>query len=260
MGLKKKTRRYSRLISQFSNWLSFLFFKAGKSESFNFKLRSGLEIDVKRNMLPPFKESFFDNVYLKELPASAAQMAKPIIIDIGGNVGFFSLNMFAQFPKARVHTFEPMPFNFNQLANCQKAYPEFNWKVYNKGIAEHEDGFSLFSSTVEGFSTMASIDPTEGKGKEIKVKTQKLESLIEEEQIKKIDLIKLDCEGSEYPILYNLPEEVLEMVRYMSIETHQSKTAGNSHAELKSFLEKKNWLTRATMNSDGTGYIWAWKD
>jgi len=260
MGLNKKIRRYSRLVSQFSNWLSFLFFKASKSESFNFKLRSGLDIRVKRNMLPPFKESFFDNIYLKGLPHSAKEMDMPVIIDVGGNVGFFSLNMFAQYPKARVFTFEPMPFNFAQLLNYQKSYLAFDWKVYNKGIAEHENGFSLFSSTVDGFSTMASIDPAKGKAHEIKVETQKLESLIAEESIDHIDLIKLDCEGSEYPILYNLSDKTLSKVKYMSIETHQSKTKGNSHSDLKTYLEEKNWLTKDTLNSDGTGYIWAWKE
>ena len=259
MGWQKKIRRYSRLISQFSNWFSFLLFKAGNTDSFTFNLRNGLKITVQRNMLPPFKESFFDNIYLKGLPSEATKLTEPTIIDIGGNVGFFSLNMFAQFPNASVYTFEPMPFNFKQLSEYQMIYSQFDWKVYNKGIAEHENGFSLFSTTVNGFSTMASIDPSEHKGHEIKVKTQTLDSLFDQESLREIDLIKLDCEGSEYPILYHLSDEVLNKVKYMSIETHPSSTQGNSHGELKSFLMQKNWATHDAMNADGTGYIWAWK-
>ena len=118
----------------------------------------------------------------------------------------------------------------------------------------------LYSVTVNGFTTMASFEKSEGKVEEMFVSTTKLESLMEEKGIDSITLLKLDCEGSEYPILYDLSTEVLSRIKNLSIETHPSKIAGNSHNELVSYLNDKNWSTKDEMNDDGTGYIWAWKD
>ena len=260
MRLRKKVRRYSQLILRVSNWFGYLLFKIGSRPRFGFKLRSGLNIEVTRKMIPPFKESFFDNVYLKELPKAIKEEQQPIIIDVGANVGFFSLNMFTQFEDARVYAFEPIPFNFQQLSKYKDLYPQYEWKIYNEAVANHEEGFVLYSVTVNGFTTMASLEKSEGKVEEMFVSTTKLESLMEKEGIDSITLLKLDCEGSEYPILYDLSTEVLSRIKNLSIETHPSKMVGNNHNELVSYLNNKNWSTKDQMNDDGTGYIWAWKD
>lgn len=258
MSLGHKLNRYKSLISQFSNWPQYLSFKAGSADSFQFIMKNGFEIDVPRKMLPPFKESFFDGVYLKGLPKGFVMPTKPVIVDIGANVGYFGLYMLSQFPDARVFGYEPMPFNYNQLSKYQSEYSNHDWKNFNQAVADHSNGLTLFSSTLDQFSTMAGVFQADGRGEEIDVSTLTLVEVMETNELSHIDLLKLDCEGSEYAILYNLSDDQFKKIQNFCIETHPGQSGDQNHAALKVFLKKKGYALNDKMNDDGTGYIWAW--
>ena len=91
MPAKNKIRRYSNLIKNFSNWPQYLAFKVSNQPSFDFQLKDSFSVSVPRHMLSTFRECFFDQIYIKELPPSALKNDKPVIVDIGANAGFFSL-------------------------------------------------------------------------------------------------------------------------------------------------------------------------
>lgn len=258
MSLSHKINRYKNLIADFSNWPSFLLFKSGKTNAFNFKMKTGFEIEVNRKMLPPFKESFFDRVYLKHFEALFSDNLSPTIVDIGGNVGFFSLYMLSQNPKAKVVAFEPMPFNYAQLKSYNDHYSQFNWTVVNKAVSDQNDPLVLYSSTIDGFSTMASLFEHQGKKHKIEVPAVTYSQIVEEFKFEQIDLLKMDCEGSEYAILYAMTDEQLTQIKNMTIESHPGSTKENSHQGLLAFLKDKGFSFKEQMNDDGTGYIWAW--
>lgn len=258
MPANHKINRYKNLIADFRNWPSFLVFKSGKSEVFNFKMRNGFEIKVNRKMLPPFKESFFDRIYLSQFKNLFKGNDVPTIIDIGGNVGFFSLYMLSQHPQARVISFEPMPFNFGQLKKYNEHYRHLNWEVVNKAVSDKNDPLVLYSRTIEGFSTMASLNPHEGEQEKIEVPSMTYSEMVSEFNLERVDLMKMDCEGSEYPILYSMTDEELKNIRNMCIESHATSIPENSHANLLKFLKEKGFNFKEQMNLDGTGYIWAW--
>lgn len=50
---------------------------------------------------------------------SHSDKAAPLVVDVGGNVGFYSIGLKAVFPALRVHAFEPVPRTAEQfVANC----------------------------------------------------------------------------------------------------------------------------------------------
>jgi len=258
MSLGHKLNRYKSLISQFSNWPQYLSFKAGSADSFQFIMKNGFEIEVPRKMLPPFKESFFDRVYLKGLPKGFVMPTKPVIIDIGANVGYFGLYMLSQFPDARVFGYEPMPFNYNQLSKYQSEYSKHDWKNFNQAVADHSNGLTLYSSTLDQFSTMAGVFQTDGRGEKIEVGTLTFAEVINSNKLDHVDLLKLDCEGSEYAILYGMTDDQYSLVKNFSIETHPGQSGNQNHDALVNFLKTKNYKLVDQMNFDGTGYIWSW--
>lgn len=258
MAFSHKIYRYTCLIRDFKNWLPFLAFKSSKSKSFKFEMRNGFKIEVTRSMLPPFKESFFDGVYLKHFPKGSLPTS-PLIIDVGANVGFFSLAMYAKFPQAKIIAFEPMPFNYRQLEQYKNVYEDFDWKIENKAIADDNNGLTLYSSNVDGFSTMAGVFASEKRGESIEVLTLTLAEVIKEHALQNIDLLKLDCEGSEYAILYGLSDENFKKISLLSIESHPGSSTKQHHGALVSFLKTKSYQTEDQLNADGTGYIWAWR-
>lgn len=258
MSLLHKVNRYKNLINYFGNWVGFLLFKSGKSNAFQFNMRNGFQIQVPRKMLPPFKESFLDQVYLKNFPSTQFLEGNPTIMDIGGNVGYFSLFMFSQNSAAKVYSFEPMPFNFSQMRSYAETYPNFEWHIENKAIGPNNDPLVLYTSTVDEFSTMAGVFGDERRSKSIEVESKTISQVIDENHLGKIDLMKLDCEGSEYEIFKSMTENQIKAVSHYSIETHPGNNKEESHEFLLNFLKEHGYQAVDQMNADGTGYIWAW--
>lgn len=260
--MNSKVKRYSNLVKNFSNWASYLLFKSFKSKgSFEFKLRDGFSIDVPKKMLPPFKEIFFDEVYLKELPGEIRNKRDIVAIDIGANVGYFSLFIFSKYPDASVYAFEPMPFNYEKLKEYQQTYPAFDFKVFNQAVTNHKEGITLNSSNLDNFSTMASIFESNNRGEKINVPTTTLSDIIKkEDQIRKIDYLKMDCEGSEYSILYSSPDHIIDKIKFISLETHEGEKEDENHESLAIFLKSKGFNIKESKESGSRlGYIWGWK-
>ena len=99
-------------------------FNTDKKE-FNFDSDISPEIEIK---LPKKKNLFGEIILLNDdnavdiYPRDISQMflwmqklnlpKKPIILDIGANIGMFSLSYASIFKEAEIHSFEPVPFNF----------------------------------------------------------------------------------------------------------------------------------------------------
>jgi len=85
-----------------------------------------------------------------------------------------------------------------------------------------------------------------------------LDEFLANHGIARVDLIKLDCEGSEYPIIYSWPKALFEKIDRMCIETHLATEKDHNTAMLNEYLQQAGYQT--TMLDEGsTGYIWAWK-
>lgn len=257
---KNKITRYSNLIKRFENWKSYLIlFKLfDKKESFTFKLRNAFAVNVPRNMLAAFKESFLDDIYLRGFPPSVLQKKKMVVIDIGANVGFFSLYMLYRFPGAKILAYEPMPYNFGVLEQYQQQFRHFDFQVYQKAIGGKNEKITLNASTLNGYTTMATVFKNEKKGHQIEVDALSLDTICEQHQLSQIDFLKLDCEGAEYDILYKASAETLEKIDIMSIETHQGKKEHENLPSLKKFLEERGYHIEV-LDEGKTGYLWVWK-
>lgn len=108
--------RYIRLIQQIRNWWLYLQYNAGwvQTDTLRFESRNGnVHIDVPIRLIHEFKEIFMENAYGRGLGKPVPK--KAIIIDIGANVGFFTLFAVSNYPSARVYSFEPVGANFVQL-------------------------------------------------------------------------------------------------------------------------------------------------
>ncbi len=100
---KGKLYRYQNLINRVVNWKSYLLKKIlGFNKEFEFNIRDFGKISVLKNMLGPFRENFLDDIYFKHIPKEIFNKNQhPVIVDIGANVGFFSLAAFSKYPKAK---------------------------------------------------------------------------------------------------------------------------------------------------------------
>jgi FkbM family methyltransferase len=247
--------RLINLIKTHSNWTNYYRYKyLGKSDkSVTFKTRSGLQIEVPKRMVQTYKECFFDEIYYKGLPKNYLKN-QPTIVDVGANVGYFSLFTLTRFPKAKVISFEPMPMNFELLSKYSNENPALDFNPVNKAVSGEKGHITLQYDANDSFTTSASVFDNSIGSDTLKVETTTLEDVFNNYNLSNIDLLKLDCEGSEYSILYNSNEETLKKVKALSIETHHGKAENENKDSLLSFLQQKGFATKSEKD-----IVWAWR-
>ena len=77
------------------------------------------------------------------------------------------------------------------------------------------------------------------KMSEISVECITSEDVFDENGIKNCDFCKIDCEGAEFDILLNTPEDILQKVKVFTIEFHEF--GGHNVNELVNLFEENNF-------------------
>jgi len=256
---KNKLNRYSNLIKYINNWPFYLWKKiTGFGDYFEFDVKNFGKIKVLKNTLGPFRENFLDGIYLSKLPEKCFEKSDLTVIDVGANIGFFSLHFLSRFPGAKIFAFEPHPYCFMVLKQYTEEYPGLDLNIFQKAVGGSNSKITLNTSKLDGFATMSSIYENENKGQKFETESITLERFLKNNKIDFIDLLKLDCEGSEYPIIYGLSEEVTKKIGAFAIETHQSERENENTLQLAAHLKSKGFEVKC-MDEKKTGYIWAWK-
>jgi FkbM family methyltransferase len=136
---------------------------------------------------------------------------KPIIFDIGGNVGEYSERILNLNSDSQIIIFEPSKKNYIILNKKFKKYK--NIKIENLGVS-NKNGFAKLYHNIPG-SPLASLYKRSFLGsKKVrmngfeKIRITKIKNYMDKNNIKKIDLIKLDVEGYELECLKSLENRI----------------------------------------------------
>jgi len=152
----------------------------------------GLDIRFKKNVN-------FDTIYKKYIKKN------PIIIDVGANEGQSIRRFNLIFNNSTIHSFEPIKNCFNQMVK-DYPYKEFIKNNYALSDKNTEKNFfinkhsytSSFSKINKKYDQLHNKDKTKDN---LKVKTMTLDTYINLNRIKKIDILKIDTQGHELHVL-----------------------------------------------------------
>tara|TARA_B100000579_G_C22819320_1_gene849672 strand:- start:35 stop:766 length:732 start_codon:yes stop_codon:yes gene_type:complete len=129
------------------------------------------------------------------------------IIDIGANVGFFSLAARIEFPNSKIHTYEPNHELSDYLSSYSSTLSLINFREAvgaKSGLVELE---------LHGDSNQTRI---------ISAENGNIKMISLQEALKRfdgdVDLLKMDCEGSEWKILED--KNALKRVNNITLEYH----------------------------------------
>ncbi len=147
---------------------------------------------------------------------------KSSIIDIGAHIGSFSLAAAKRFPNTKILSFEPSPSNYKILRKNIYINKFKNIKSFNNAVSSKEGKISFFIDSIN--SAASSI--YNSNGIEVKVPSITIEKIFNENRISKCAFMKVDCEGAEYNILLNAPDEILKKIEIIAIEYHSPKHFG----------------------------------
>lgn len=122
------------------------------------------------------------------------------ILDIGANIGWFSLTLSKKVPDINILAFEPIPKTFDYLRKNILLNKTENIKALNFGLSD-KNGQSIFYYYPEG-SVNASLKNVSKhkKPQKITCKIKRLDDFVKTNKTK-IDFIKCDVEGAELFVL-----------------------------------------------------------
>ena len=178
------------------------------------------------------------------------------IIDIGANKGYFTLKA-ANNPLNKVYAYEPIASTFKALEANISLNQATNVKTYNVGVARKNEVREFNFSTDK--SIISSMVFTQA-GQTKKIPCITLADVFTENQLATIDLLKMDCEGAEFEILYNTTPEVLSKIKVLRMEYHdfesEAETTFNIN-HLTEYLAKMNFkLVEKRPASSTLGIAW----
>lgn len=249
-------KRYLNLFKNIKNWLSYFAVKRNPQKLFLMKGKSGTSFWVMEKILPIFKEIYMQNLYDIEFIQKKVKKDAPVIVDIGANVGYAATFFFSHFPKAHIISFEPLPTNFDLLCKNQKQNLFLKWQIVPKAIGRNNDKVLLYFQKKQGLTPIPSIyaDFDSQNQDCIEVEMISLPQVFQDFGLDKIDLLKLDCEGAEYEILYHTPQEYLNKIHCIVMETHHRNNENENKEALVNFLQNIGFQVETKKEM-----LWAWK-
>lgn len=177
------------------------------------------------------------------------------IVDAGANIGVFSVWAARKLPRATFIAIEPHPETFSRLRHNIHAN-QLESRVQTRQ-------FALSADTVDrempaaGESQRRALFPQDrsGTGEVVRVPSITLAELMARHQLPKIDLLKMDIEGSEWEVLLSTPASVLQRIRRMQFEFHEVHARfGYSKAALFTHLSNAGFsITECREDRHGTG-------
>ncbi|MBD2751945.1 FkbM family methyltransferase [Spirosoma validum] len=206
-----------------------------------------IRFQVSQGVYSLFKELFMEDVYeidelVDDLPTA------PVVIDIGANVGFFDIQLLSKIDKATIYAYEPVPANVKTLQQTLRQNPRleqsvhlFSMAVTGQPLAQLE----LFAEAEENNQVVASAFSNfhENNSKKITVPCVTLTDIIQENGLQAIDLLKMDCEGSEYDIMYHTSPELIKRIRKMMIEVHDLDKEDKNIKAFNQYVQSLGYTT-----------------
>ncbi len=237
--------RYFNLVKNLSNWWLHLAVKFGltAADPLLFRSRRGVLIEVPRSLSVEFREIFMSEVYTQGMKFTFRE--NPIVLDIGANVGFFSLYALARLHGARVFSYEPMPTNFRQLQQELIMNAGRPITCIQKAVTGQSGDITLHCDSTCEFTTIASIYEAKGNNAEtITVAGVSLLDVFRENSLEWCDLLKMDCEGAEFDILYNCPQEIMSSIGNIVMEVHRGPEGRHNIDSLEEYLRSMGFTTQ----------------
>jgi len=247
--------RYLRLFRNISNWPLYLAVKFSLTDAdpLLFKTRNNILVEVPRRLLHEFKEIFMEECYMRFLRKDIT--GSPTIIDIGANAGFFSLFAASRFPKANILSFEPIEYNFRQLQRNCDLNKACLISCFPKAVFGHNGKISLSFSSTDTFTTSATVfGEFNEEDMTIQVPCVTLPQIFEENDLTNCDVLKMDCEGAEYSILYNCHPDYLRRIMQMVTEVHKGSSSRENIQTLAEYLKGHGFNLRIRDHM-----LWAWR-
>ena len=190
------------------------------------------------------KETFLDGFYEK--------YGFPIqpdweIIDIGAGIGDYTLFASTAQPKVKVFAFEPYPESFALTQENLRLNAITSAQIFDNAIGATSGELMLDLTGGEPLQFQSYHETVIHNKTILPVHSLSLVDAFAKLGLRSCDLLKLDCEGAEYSILFGTSRSVLERIQRIVMEYHDGLTA-HDHRDLTSFLNEQGFQVETFPN------------
>jgi FkbM family methyltransferase len=159
----------------------------------------------------------YSEIFARECYRFTSNKPNPVILDCGANIGMATLYFKWLYPAAQITAFEPDPTTFKALQDNISSNRLQGIVAQNIALGGQDTEINFHVS--EPGSLMMSAVPSRVQGETLQVPCRRLSTFITGE----VDLLKLDIEGMEGPVLDDLLNSgKLSLVRECVIEIHHN--------------------------------------
>jgi len=263
-------RRVAQTRRTFANWPSLLRGMVGEKfgrggPELEFVTRRGPRIvtpNVPGARLPLY-EQFADDAYRLD-DVLAPLQGRPIqVFDIGAHIGSFAINVAMRHPLSGVTCFEPSASSAAYLRrNVERNRLGDRIEVRQVALADKEgtalfddnDGGSVHNGLIQEDRRLVAGDDARAERHAVPVPTTTFDLAVAAAP-RPPDVVKLDCEGGEYAMVYASSESSWSSVSKIVMEYHP--VPGESWDELSSWFSKIGLIvTRHEPHGSGLGTAW----
>lgn len=207
-----------------------------------YNIKESIESNIPLEHLPwqPHKMLYGTNIPVFDTISKFLKNETPTIIEAGAFDGKDSCNMKKKWPNSTHYAFEPT----NQYYDIAKSntYHLDNYSLFKQALYSKEMQMSIHQphgKMLSGSKIQSNHDKTGKKANEIEF--FQLDTFVKRNNIKKIDLLFLDTEGTENHVLQGA-KETLKIVDVIYIELNFFKREGWAHFnEINAILNNHNF-------------------
>ena len=211
------------------------------------KFNLQLDYKVCKDSMRILEDIFVRNEYAQGFPFGQ----EATVLDLGAHYGFFSLwanqNLDAN---SKIYAVEPSTNNFKLLKNHLHRNNAGNVICLNEAVSSCETIQYLQAENHSANYHLISekLDMSES------VNCLSLSSLVQKNDISKIEFLKMDVEGSEYEIILNTPKATFDIIETISLEFHDRRKEQLTIETLKIHLESYGFKAKdITYKEDRSG-------
>lgn len=158
-----------------------------------------------------------------------------VVFDLGGYKGWFTDQISKKY-NSNVYCFEPISEFANKIKN--KFQDNNKVKVFTEGISNESKSAIIYIN-----NDASSLNSTNGTP--LSIKLTKMDLIMKEHNIEKIDLIKINIEGEEYSLMdYLIENKIHENIENIQVQFHRiGDNYQDRYNKIANNLEKTHKLT-----------------
>jgi FkbM family methyltransferase len=234
------------------NWREILAAKMRRQPLRSIRLRNGVVIDSPSEVSLNF---LFHEIWIREFyaPRGYSIKANETVIDIGANIGVFATWAATRATNVKVLSFEPFPSNGEFFEHNIRASGLKNIEFHVAAVADSNGKRTL---RVSDFWILHSLLERGSDADGIEVDCVSLDHVFR--SITKCDLLKLDCEGGEYEILYSASPATISKIERVVCEFNVLDDEDRNGKSLGEFLSSNGFRVEKLERLDETsGFVCA---